>query len=654
MRFVKVVILLILINLKINVAQNMAKSGFGIANIDELKMQVSALDSSADAEILIDKEQIMIVSSKQLMVKTVYHGKIKILKKSGLDRGTIKLRCVVDETDKEYINNIKGFTHNLENGTPVTTPLTDASIFYEKLDENNTITKIIAPNLKVGSVFEYQYTRNTPFSINPNPPLWRFQSSVPSRWSEVIAYIPAWFFYKTHHNGFLPFAINEIKDTTLFFDESYIPGVICRYAIKDIPALKEEIYTPSLKDCSANLEFELSGYQQRNGHVRYFSATWKDVYRFLKTDENFGERLKNTAFFEPIAKQFQSIKDTLDLVNAIYKFITKEVKWNGDLGLGAGSLYKAYEKKSASGTELNMMLVALLRICEVKANMAALSTRANGKLNVNIARTDRFNHAVAHVKIEGKDIFMDASEKYAKPGMLPFYSASNHIFILEPDSGRMANYKPKDKRWSLETINYTVDIAKNELKANYEIVHGGYEAIELKTTIDEKGKDELLKAIVQNNSDWQVEDLALDYKNRDDGAVQIKYSFAGALNQQANNNLHFNPLHELRLMKSPFEAQQRIYPIDFITPIEKISMIKIQAPDGYEFVDLPGSQSFALPEKAGKFSYSVELKDKELNIRSHLTVSNTFFNPEQYDQMREFFGLVVQNQAQLIVLKKLP
>lgn len=634
-------------------AQNEPKLSFGTPNINELQAVTSTLDTSAEAEILIDKEQIMFVVEKDFMIRTVYHGKIKILKKSGLDRGTIRLRCEVDGLDKEYINNVKGFTHNLENGQVVTTKWTDAAVFYEKMSDQVSMTKIIAPNLKVGSVFEFQYTRNTPFSVSMRPNNWSFQGTVPSRWSEIVAYIPAWFFYQTHYSGFLPFAINEIRDTTLFFDERFMPGVVCRYAIKDAPAIKDEEYTPASRDCIANLEFELSGYQERNGKVHYLSGSWTDVYKRLKSNENFGDRLEKTEFFNSIAKSFENIKDTMERVDAIFKYITKEIKWNGDFGLGAGSLLKAFEKKSASGTEMNMLLVALLRHASVPANMAVLSTRGNGRINVQMPRTDRFNHGIAHVRVEGKDVFMDATEKYAKPNMLPVYSISPDIFILEPDTGRMLSFKTKEKRWDLETIQYEINPLTFELKGNCEIVHGGYDAIDAKNRIDEIGKDEFLKDQIKLNSDWQVDDLLLEYKNRSDASVQLKYVFSGTANHQAADKMYFNPLHELRFLKNPFEAEQRIYPVDFGTPLEHICLIKFVVPEGYELVDLPVSQNFALPEKAGKFAYSVELKDRELNIRSHLSLSKSYFAPEYYAQLREFFNIVVENQAKLIVLKKL-
>jgi hypothetical protein len=318
-------------------AQNEAKQGFGIANLNELLATTSTLDTSAEAEVLIDKEQIMFVVEKDYMIKTVYHGKVKILKKSGLDRGTIKLACEVDGIDKEFINNIIGYTHNIENGQMVTNKWTEAAVYHEKLSDDVAITKIIVPNLKVGSVFEFKYTRNTPFSVSMRPNNWSFQGSVPYRWSEVIAYIPAWFFYQTHYSGFLPLAINEIRDTTLFFDERFLPGVVCRYAIKDAPTIKDEEYTPSRRDCMANLEFELSGYQERNGKVHYLSGSWSDVYKHLKLNDNFGARLEKTEFLNAVAQTFESIKDTAEKIDAIYKYIAKEIKWNGDFGLGASS-----------------------------------------------------------------------------------------------------------------------------------------------------------------------------------------------------------------------------------------------------------------------------------------------------------------------------
>jgi hypothetical protein len=616
-------------------------------------MKVSSIDTSAEAEILIDKELITFTTEPELMIKTVYHGKIKVLKKSGLDRGTIKLRCLIDDNTKEYINNISGFTHNLENGTVVTTSLPESSIFREKLNDEVSYTKIIAPNLKVGSVFEFKYTRNTPLSISTRPAAWYFQGTVPVRWSEVDVIVPSMFLYKAYYKSYFPFEFNDIRDTTIYFDRQYQPGVLCRYAIKDIPAFREEPYVPSPRDCIAGIEFEMSGYQSVYGVVRNISGTWKDVYKFLNSNEGFGKRLNKTAFLAEKGRQFEAIKDTMERIDSIFKFITSEYKWDGELGLGAGELYKCHTSKLASGTELNMLLVALLRYSGLKANMAVISSNGNGKLNLSIPRADRFDFAIAQTRVNGKDIFMDATEKYAKPNMLPYHSAVKDLFIIEPDSGRFSNYKSKDKRWSFETINYELNTTNFELKGNYEIVHGGYQAVDTKRFIENNGKDEFLKTILKDNSDWQIDDLAIEDKGRKDGSVKVNYVYSGTANHQNGDKIYFNPLHELRFVKNPFEAEKRIYPIDFVTPLEQISMVKFIIPDGYEIIDLPIAQNIALPEKAGKYSYFVELKDRALTIRSHLSLSRCYFDPEENDQLRDFFNIVVESQAKQILIKKI-
>jgi hypothetical protein len=343
----------------------------------------------------------------------------------------------------------------------------------------------------------------------------------------------------------------------------------------------------------------------------------------------------------------------LTRIDSIFKYITREFKWDGSLGVGAEDLYKCYEKKLASGSEINMLLVVLLRSANLNADMAVLSSKGNGIFNINVPSADRFNCAIAHTKVNGKDVFLDATEKYGKADMLPYHSGVKDIFIMEPDSGRFVKYKHKDKRWSLETINYDLNPVSFELKGNCEIVHGGYEAIDTKRSIEENGKNEMRKEIIKDNSDWQIDNLTIEDKGRDDATVKINYVFTGTVSHQNSERIYFNPLHVLRFIKNPFEADQRIYPIDFITPLEQISLIKFVIPEGYEIVDIPVPKNIALPEKAGKFGYFFEVNEKTLAIRSHLSLSKNYFDPEEYAQLREFFNIVVENQAKLIVLKKI-
>lgn len=639
------------------ISQNNSSGVFDKPNTDEVFSKTCSLDSSAEAELICDKETIefFVNENNIYCMKSTYHGKLKIYKKSGLDRGIIKLTQKKRDGSEELIEKIKGYTYNEENGKVVITPLETSSVFKEKVNNFESVTKIIAPNIKEGSVFEYTYTRVIPFTITQKPNTWFFQGNIPYRWSEVSVVIPGRFFYKLFYNGYLPFYVKETKDTTQMFGDNLVKAIKYRFVIKDAPAFVSEQYMTSYKDFIAKLEFELASYTPPNGgeELRY-TETWDDINKLLLENGNFGERLNNTNFLKDIAAKFEHITDTIDKVKAAFNYITKTIKWNGGSYLYIDeNLNKVFDKKTGTNVEINMMLVALLRRMHIIANPAIISTRDNGEVNEAFPLLNKFNYTVAQAKVGGKDIIMDATERFSKPNMLSYKSLTKKVFIIEKDHGRLVSYQSKEKKLEMETIDYTIIPQSNEMKVKYNLTLGGYEAFEVRNFIFNSGEDEEIKFIKSSNPDWQIENVSIE--NKDSVYEPVKISYDALVNNitQTGDLMFFNPFFSRRYKENPFKSSSRIYPIDFVTAIDDINLITIKIPVGYKLEELPKAVVFVLPNKAGKYSYVVETENDVIKIRSQLTISKIFFEPNEYPNLRELYNLVIEKQAQQIVLKKL-
>ena len=99
--------------------------------------------------------------------------------------------------------------------------------------------------------------------------------------------------------------INERKDRTAHFsiqdsrgasateNYSFSAGVSdYRWVMKDVPALKEESFTSSLKNHVSRMEFQLAS-QKYPLTPRNFRTTWQELTKGLLESENFGSVLKN-------------------------------------------------------------------------------------------------------------------------------------------------------------------------------------------------------------------------------------------------------------------------------------------------------------------------------------------------------------------------
>ena len=69
------------------------------------------------------------------------------------------------------------------------------AVFKDKIDKNRTIKKFTFPNIKEGSIIEYEYKLKSDFIFNLQP--WDFQGEYPRLWSEYNVSMPEFYYYVT-------------------------------------------------------------------------------------------------------------------------------------------------------------------------------------------------------------------------------------------------------------------------------------------------------------------------------------------------------------------------------------------------------------------------------------------------------------------------
>ena len=79
----------------------------------------------------------------------------------------------------------------------------------------------------------------------------------------------------------------------------------------------------------------------------------------------------------------------------------------------------------------------------------------------------------------------------------------------------------------------------------------------------------------------------------------------------------------------------------------------MEVPKGYEVDELPKEVVVRLNENNdGIFEYRISEVNSIISLRSRLRISHTFFLPDEYPTLREFFNLVVKKHSEQIVFKK--
>lgn len=271
---------------------------FGNITNAEKNLTIYEKDTDASALVLYERgdNYFKVFANRILLVKE-YHTKIKILNEKGFDEGTISIPLYHSGTSTEKLTKIKAVTHNGDTQFNVL----PSEIYTSDVSEKWKEKTFTFPKLQKGSILEYSYTLTSPYIYNFSS--WEFQSHIPKLYSEFNAKIPGNYVYNREMVGRLKLDINDAKiEKECFHIQGYAKAADCevlKYAIKDIPAFKEETdFMLSSKNYISRLDFELSQYNRFDGTTDKYTKSWGDVDREFRSDKNIGRQLTKKSFLK--------------------------------------------------------------------------------------------------------------------------------------------------------------------------------------------------------------------------------------------------------------------------------------------------------------------------------------------------------------------
>jgi transglutaminase-like putative cysteine protease len=491
-----------LLTMTVAFAQKDEYRELGHVKSSELTMTVYAPDSSADAVVLEDRGVTYLSKddSRGYYIEYQRYTRIKILKKSGLEYANIQL--LFYHFNGKESENFKGIEGRTYNGSQFT-KMTDDAIFSEKKTNNYSLKKFTLPNVREGSVIEYTYTLQSDLIFNLRE--WNFQREIPIVRSDYMLYLIPGFEYRILFQG-----MNKMTD-----DENtrVSDGIKYHWSMENRPALRKELYTTTIEDYRSKVYFELIATNLYGSGRALYSKSWDDLDHTLITSGDFGAAMNKSTFVKDSIEVIRAATtDTLKRVEAVYDFVRRNMNFNekGAYFINK-SLKEAYQKRSGSAAEINLMLVAMLRELDLPANPVILSTRPNGLVAKDYPLLSKFDYVVAHIDLNGKDLLLDATDKFRRMGTLPFDCLNGEGRLIGKKS-RWVVLKPAEKHSQVLTVSLQI-MANGQFKGRVVQNYAGYAAAELRKKIFEINEDRFKEEIASNNPDWQMSNLNITNLN---------------------------------------------------------------------------------------------------------------------------------------------
>ena len=639
--------LLFIFAVSFNALAQVEEFNFGDISIDDLQMQHYAPDSGAVAVYLLDKGSAYMNQNDGNMFLDV-HVRIKILKEEGLEFGNVSLRYIRGSSD---ISRLKASTYNLVDGKVVETEVKRKDWLDETITDDLKEKKVSFPDVRVGSIIEYSYTKKAGNLINL--PGWVFQAEIPVRYSEFYIKLPSYGKYQQNFQGYISPAYREFN------------ADVNHLVMKDVPALKREPYISTLENYRSRIGYEIKSLSLPGYATETYMSNWDEINKTLYESETLGDVFYNTGTLRQIYPEDKGWSANKEDLIEIYEYIRDHFKWNERNSYHVvDRSKKLWEEAEGDNADINMTLGQFLNKAGFTVSPVVLSTRRHGYINPIIPLVRQFNYLLVCVELDGEKILLDATDKFRPYNTLPARVMNGNGLLLGKTQGQWISLNNNNER-DAKTVSGEFslnedDVLQGKININFDglaasrIREGIYEKLEKASTTEasdeeDEGDDEDLEEYQAG----EIENLEVQNGDNPNETLKVSYDFTIEENPTVmGDKIFLSPVILKTAKENPFKLETRLYPVELPAPVSDTYIFNFQIPDGYEVEEIPASQNLALPNGGGRYMFVTGVQGNTVQLMIRLQLQKTQYLPEEYPALRELFNLIVMKQEEQVILKK--
>lgn len=613
---------------------------------DHLEMTAFPADSNASAVILSDAGKVSFTRRGRLIYER--HRRIKMLTEEGYDWGTVELTYHAEDR-MERVRKIDGQTFTLaENGEVERHELDGDDVFEEDVDGTYERKRFTLPALEPGAVIEYRYKieKRNPILM----PEWSFQASEPTLWSEYEVEIPNRLYYVRITKGVPDFAVEEERTV---HGQMGTSGRF-RWAMEDVPALRDEPFMTTPDDYRASIAFQLKQYRTARGGVENFMTSWEDLAEKLLDRRDFGRQLNSRGDVETRAELVTAgAEDAHAKMKAVYDYVRTRIEWDGSRGyIPDRDADEVLAAQSGSQAGIAVLLTAMLRNVGLEAHPVLVSTRDHGRLQPVYPYLAQFNSVLVYVEAGERAYLLDATDPLRPYDVLPEHVLNGHGWMVAEGGGTWIDIPPA---WYRRRVNVVGTLAADgALDVQVQVADDEYSALRRRAALQETDEAAFVRdRVLAGLDDVDVASYEIRAETDIEEPLLSNATFqAPAYAQAAGDFMYFNPVVVGRRNRNPLRSPTRTFPIDFAFPRDLTYMVSLQLPEGFSVQEMPENVQVQLPDKGGMFQRIAQVSGQQLMFRIRFVIANTQFEPEHYEALREFYERVVAAHAEQVVLKR--
>ncbi len=440
------------------------------------------------------------------------------------------------------------------------------------------------------------------------------------------------------------------------------PDRVIRMETADIAAFQTEDFMPPQDELKSRVDF----IYEAELPERDPNAFWKRIGK--KRNEALESFVGKRRAMEQAVSQIVAANDLPEvklrkiydrvqqLRNTSYESSKTEQEAKRDKEKPIENVEELWKRGYGDGVQLTWLYLALARAAGFEAYGCWVSDRHNYFFTPNTMESGKLDANVVLVKVNGKDVYFDPGGAFTPYGMLTWSETGVQGLRLDKDGGS----------WIVTTLPYSTE-SQMDRRAKLTLSESG--DLDGKLTVTYTGLEAMYRRLEMRHSD-EVERkkfLEDDVKEQIPSAAEVELK-----NQPDWSNVETPLVAEFDLKvpgwaaaagkrtilpaglfsggeKGLFDHANRIYPIYFQYPYEKLDDIAIELPGGWQASSLPQPQT--RDGHVVAYNLNVESDKKLLHITRKMTFDFLLLDVKYYASLRNFFQVVRNGDEAQIVLQ---
>ncbi len=535
----------------------------------------------------------------------------------------------------------------------------DDKVFEQSLLKSHTLRALAKtftlPAVGPGCIIEYSYTVD-------------LQHAYASHWilSENLFTKKARFSLKPYTSTYVPVNVRwSWHDLPSGAEPKEGPDRVIRMEASNISAFQTEDFMPPANELKSRVDFTYS--EDRPGQD--VDAFWRTVGK--KRNEQLESFVgKRKAMEEAVAQivspsdppevKLRKLYDRVQQIrNKSYELRKTEQEEKREKEKVAQNVEEVWKRGYGSGVQLTWLYLALVRAAGFEAYGCWVSDRRQYFFTPKTMESGKLDANVVLVKLNGKDLYFDPGAEFTPYGLLTWTETGVSGLRLDKDGGTWirttlpSSSESRMERQAKLKLSDTGDL-EGKLTVTYTGLEAMYHRLDVRNADDVTRKKFLedrvksqvpvaVEAELTNAPDWNGSETPL--------VAEFDLKIPGWASN-AGKRLLIPAGVFTGVEKHIFEHANRVYPIYFEYPYEKVDDVTIELPPTWQVGSIPPGQA----QDKGPIGYTLKVDGAKdtLHLERKFRVDFMILDSKYYPALRSFFQFVRTGDEEQIALQPVP